>query len=102
MGYIERNYQKKTFKSDFTSSFVQEGVEITGSKIIAYKFNKLFTEIGPDQSMLPTKFHLFLTLPPTTQPHLISPAQIPMTSRKLYEITGLNRARVMTIFQQNC
>ena len=38
---------KKTFKSDFPSCFVQEGVEITGSKIIADKFNEYFTEIGP-------------------------------------------------------
>ena len=38
---------KKTFKSDFSSCFVQEGVEITGSKIIADKFNEYFTEIGP-------------------------------------------------------
>ena len=38
---------KKTFKSDFLSCFVQEGVEITGSKIIADKFNEYFTEIGP-------------------------------------------------------
>ena len=38
---------KKTFKSDFPSCFVQEGVEITGSKIIDDKFNEYFTKIGP-------------------------------------------------------
>ena len=39
MGYIERNH--------FPSCFVQEGVEITGFKIIADKFNEYFTEIDP-------------------------------------------------------
>ena len=38
---------KKTFKSDFPWCFAQEGVEITGFKIIADKFNEYFTEIGP-------------------------------------------------------
>ena len=38
---------KKTFKSDFPSCFVHEGVEITGTKIIADKFNECFTEIEP-------------------------------------------------------
>ena len=38
---------KKTFKSDFPSCFVQEGVEIACSKIIADKFNEYFTEIDP-------------------------------------------------------
>ena len=37
---------KNTFKWDFPSCFVQEDVEITGSKIIADKFNEYFTEIG--------------------------------------------------------
>ena len=38
---------KKTFKSDFPSCFVHEGVEITDTKNIADKFNEYFTEIGP-------------------------------------------------------
>ena len=37
---------KKTFKSDFPSCFVHEGVEITGTKNTADKFNEYFTEIG--------------------------------------------------------
>ena len=98
---------KKTFKSDFPSCFVQEGVEITGSKIINDKFNEYFTEIGPKlarsiDAANKVPFNSYLTTPPSAQPHLISPTQIPMTSWKLYEISGLNRARVMTIFQQNC
>ena len=39
--------KKNTFKSDFSSSFVHEGVEITGTKNIDDKFNEYFTEIGP-------------------------------------------------------
>ena len=38
---------KNTFKSDFYSNFFHGGVEITGSKNIADKFNEYFTEIGP-------------------------------------------------------
>ena len=38
---------KTTFKSDFPSCFVQEGAEITGTKIITDKFDEYFTEIGP-------------------------------------------------------
>ena len=40
---------KKTFKykSDLLSCFVHKGVEITGPKNIADKFNEYFTEIGP-------------------------------------------------------
>ena len=38
---------KKAFKSDFPSCFVHEGIEITGTKNIADKFNEYFTEIGP-------------------------------------------------------
>ena len=38
---------KRTFKSDFPSCFVHEGVEITDTKNIADKFNEYFTEIGP-------------------------------------------------------
>ena len=38
---------KKTFKSDFPSNYLHDGVEITGSKNIADKFNEYFTEIGP-------------------------------------------------------
>ena len=38
---------KKTFKSDFPSCFVHDGVEITGAQTIADKFNEYFTEIGP-------------------------------------------------------
>ena len=38
---------KKTFKSDFPSNFLHDGVEITGSKNIADKFNEYFIEIGP-------------------------------------------------------
>ena len=38
---------KKTFQSDFPSCFVHEGVEITGTKDIADKFNEYFTEIRP-------------------------------------------------------
>ena len=44
---LKKIINKKTFKSDFPSCFVQEGVKITGSKIIADKFNEYFTEIGP-------------------------------------------------------
>ena len=38
---------KKTFKSDFPSSFVHEGVEVIGLKNVADKFNEYSTEIGP-------------------------------------------------------
>ena len=38
---------KKTFKSNFPAIFLHDGVEITGSKNIADKFNEYFTEIGP-------------------------------------------------------
>ena len=48
MGYIKRTKKnKKNLKSDFLSCFVYEGVEITGTKNIADKFNEYFTEIGP-------------------------------------------------------
>ena len=39
---------KKTFKSDFPTIFLHDGVEITGSKNIADKFNEYLTEIGPN------------------------------------------------------
>ena len=35
MGYIKRNHNKKTFKSDFPSCFVHNNDEITGAKTIA-------------------------------------------------------------------
>ena len=38
---------KKAFKSDFSSCFIHEGFEITGTKNIADKFDEYFTEIGP-------------------------------------------------------
>ena len=44
---LKENINKNTSKSDFPSCFVQEGVEITGSKIIVDEFNEYFTEIGP-------------------------------------------------------
>ena len=36
-----------TFKSDFLSCFFHDGVEITGAKTIADKYNEYFTKIGP-------------------------------------------------------
>ena len=38
---------KKTFKSDFPSCFVHDGVDVKCAKTIADKFNEYFTEIGP-------------------------------------------------------
>ena len=40
---------KKTFKSDFSSCFVHDGVEITGAKTIDDKLNEYFTEIQASQ-----------------------------------------------------
>ena len=44
---LKKVINKKTFKPDFPSNFLHDGVEITGSKNIADKFNEYFTEIGP-------------------------------------------------------
>ena len=83
MGYIEKNYQQKDLQSDYPSCFVYEGVEITGSKIIADKFNEYFTEIGPKlarsiDAANKVPFNSYLTTPCAASP--ISPTPIPVTS----------------------
>ena len=57
---------------------------------------------SPDQLIQQTKNLSTLILHPLVRPHSISITQIRMTSKKLFEISGLNRAQVMTIFLQNC
>ena len=96
---------KKTFKSDFPSCFVHKGIEITGTKNIADKFNEYFTEIGPKlaksiNTANKAPFNSYLTTP--------CPASFnfgytkPDDIEKIMRISGLNRARGVTIFQQNC
>ena len=69
MGYKKKEIiNKKTFKSDLPSIFVHEGVEITGTKNIADKFNEYFTEIGPKlaksiNTSNKAQFNSYLTTP---------------------------------------
>ena len=96
-----------TFKYDFSSSFVHEGVEITGTKNIADKFSDYFTEIGPKlaksiDTANKAQFDSYLT-PPCAASFNFAYTN-PVNIEKSYEISDLHvsPARVPTIFQQNC
>ena len=81
---------KKTFKSDFPAIFLHDGVEITGSKNIADKFNEYFTEIGPKlarsiDTVSKAPFDSYLTTPSAASFNFtyISPADIVKIIRNL-------------------
>ena len=46
-GTFKEIINKKTFKKDFPSSFVHEGVEITGTKISLINSTKILLKSGP-------------------------------------------------------
>ena len=96
---------KKNFKSYFALCFVTEGIEITGTKNIADKFNQYFTEIGLKiaksiNTANKAPFNHYLTTPCLASFNFghTKPDDI----EKSYEISSLNRAQGVTIFQQNC
>ena len=105
MGYIDKNINKKTFKSDLPSSFVHEGVEITGTKNIVDKLNEYFTEIGPKlaksiNTSNKAQFNSYLTTPCAASFNFAYTN--PDNIEKSYEISDRNPVRALTIFQQNC
>ena len=102
---LKESINKKSFKSDVPPSFVHDGVEITGAKTIADKFNEYFTEIGPKLARAidaanKNIFNSYLTAPCATLFNFdyTNPDDIGI----FFELPGPNRAQVMTIFLQNC
>ena len=94
---------KTTFKSDFPSKFLHDGVEITGSENIADKFNEYFTDIGPKlvrsiDTVNKAPFDSYLTTPCAASFNFIyiSPDDIVKTIRNLRPKSSAGYYRIST------